>query len=173
MSRASFWICWGKRLASTTSWIVMWVFLNFENGLVEFWWWFRYDVEYFWFTGYLCVFIIVDFVWSFPWWCSKAQYIWELMVLQISYHVRSGSGYESCCLLEVPWLLGPNCIKDWFGSLVGLLWVYCGVYHRENAGLTFSYIWGYHLKKPWIEEHPNIEQWQGGGKTTKFRRICR
>ena len=40
------------------------------------------------------------------------------------------------------------------GVVVGLLWVY----HRENAGLTFSYIWGYHLKKPWIEEHPNIEQ---------------
>lgn len=42
------------------------------------------------------------------------------------------------------------------GVVVGLQWVY----HRENAGLTFSQIWGHHLKKPWIEEHPTIEQWE-------------
>ena len=59
--------------------------------------------------------------------------------------VRPGSGYESCCLLEVPWFLGPNFIKDWFGSLVGLLWVYsgftigkCRAKFFPNLGISFE-----------------------------------
>ena len=122
--------------ASTTSWIVMWVFLNFENGLVEFWWWFRHDVEYF--------ALLVTYVFYYCWFCMvllmlmlQGSIHWELMVLQISYHVRPGSGYESCCLLEVPWFLGPNFIKDWFGSLVGLLWVYSGFTIGKMQGKLF------------------------------------